>query len=190
MNPRPLCVPTVLVALLAGCGTAPTATGDPQSAFEPRSEPGSGQQFLARFVGDWAVEKTIHRRSGEAVVSEGECTQRLVHGGRFLESEFVFHSDGGDSTGTGVIGFDAESGRFTSFWYDARSTSVSVRQSDESFDGEEIRLVGRSVDPDQPARGSRTVTRFADDGTTLVHQQFVPGEGGERLLMVLVLTRK
>ena len=36
---------------------------DPQEKFEPKGAPGAGQKFLARFVGDWKVEKTFFPRT-------------------------------------------------------------------------------------------------------------------------------
>lgn len=191
-----------ILALLALSGTCLVAGAtepavkekpkDPQAAYEPRSEPGAGQKFLERFVGDWEVLKTFHPRSGDPVQASGECRQLMVHGGRFLQSDFVFHQGGKDSTGMGVIGFEADSGRFTSFWTDSRSTRMSVRQSEGPFNGKEIVLHSRSLNPDEKdARRSRTVTRLEDDGRKIVHRQYTAGaDGTERLVMELVMTRK
>src|SRR5690242_7203752 len=84
---------------------------DPQAAFEPRSGPGAGQAFLAKFAGDWAVTKTFFPRTAgaEPAKSSGTCKQEMVHGGRFLRSEFTFDGPAGPTTGTGVIGFEPAS---------------------------------------------------------------------------------
>lgn len=177
-------------ALLAAC-QAPPAAVDPQSGLEPRSEAGAGQQLLARMVGDFDVDKTFCPRQGEPVHSRGRCRQSMVQGGRFLQSEFVFSTEQGDSTGLGLIGFDAATGRFTSCWIDSRSTRFSLRQSEGAFDGEQIELVGKVLQGSAPGRASRTVTRLAADGRQLVHRQFGPtDDGGERLVMELVMTRR
>ncbi|MFO1077241.1 MAG: DUF1579 family protein [Planctomycetota bacterium] len=192
-------VAAVLAMALLGCqappaapATTPRRAADAQSTYEPRSEPGQGQQFLARMVGTWQVAKTFHRRGGgEPSVSTGRCTQRLVHDGRFLVSEFAFDAEPGQppATGTGTIGFDAASGRFTSFWVDSRSTRTSVRQSDGPFDGACIRLVGRGVG-DEKVRVSRTETVLEEGDARIVHRQWSgTDDGGERLTMELVMTR-
>lgn len=188
---------------LAGCaaphdkkgeavGSAKTAVKDPQSSYEPRSEPGVGQQYLARMVGDWKVEKTFFPREGQPAVSQGECHQFMIHGGRFLESDFVFHDANGDTTGTGTIGFDAESGKFTSYWIDSRSTRVSLRQSEGAFDGSEIVLLNQTVgDPGPNPRKSRTVSLLDDHDRHLLHRQWsVAADGSERLVMQLDMRRK
>ena len=116
-----------------------------RSKFEPRSEPGAGQVLLKRFEGDWNVTKILHRQSGEPVRSEGRCRQTMIHDGRFLQSEITFERDGKKTTGLGIIGFEPESGTFTSFWTDSRQTRMSVRQSKDRFDGGESSFIaGRS----------------------------------------------
>jgi hypothetical protein len=165
---------------------------DPQAAYEPRSEPGAGQKFLEKFVGDWDVAKTFYPRSGDPVRQQGECRQTLIHGGRFLQSEFTFRRGGETTTGTGLLGFDPASGLFTSVWIDSRSTRMSFRQGQEKFDGQQIVLHSRSLGDDgKKGRVSRTVTRLEDNDRKIVHRQYTADEGGkERLMMELILTRK
>ncbi len=143
-------------------------------------------------VGEWTVDKTFHpRNGGAAAVTHGTCTQSLVQGGRFLQSEFRFGEGEAVTTGTGVIGFDTGSGRFTSFWYDSRSTRISVRQSDADFDGARIELVARSLGNEANARQSRTTTEIRGDGGEILHQQWGAGsDGKDRLVMELRLTRR
>jgi hypothetical protein len=165
---------------------------DPQAKFEPRSKPGEGQKFLEQFVGEWDVVKTFHPRAGEPVKSTGECSQKMIHDGRFLQSEFTFTSDAGKTTGTGLIGFQPESGRFTSVWVDSRQTRMSFRQSEDKFDGRQIVLEGKELgEGGKEGRRSRTVTRLEDDGKKIVHRQTTIETGAaDRLVMELVLTRK
>jgi hypothetical protein len=166
---------------------------DPQSTFEPRSSAGAGQKFLEQFVGNWDVAKTFYPRSGEPAKQSGECRQVMINDGRFLQSSFVFHQeDGKQSTGLGLIGFETDSGKFTSVWTDSRATRMSFRQSEDKFNGEEIVLHSRTLGADgKDMRSSRTVTRLEDKGAKIVHRQYAPaGDGKERLVMELVLTRK
>ncbi len=165
---------------------------DPQAKFEPRSKPGAGQKFLEQFVGDWNVAKTFHPRTGEPAKSKGECRQKMIHDGRFLLSEFTFTTDGGTTTGTGQIGFEPETGKFTSVWTDSRQTRMSFRQSEEKFDGRKIVLIGKELSGGaKDGRRSQTVTTFEADGKTIVHRQHtIEADGKERLVMELVLTRK
>ncbi|HEV3084403.1 MAG TPA: DUF1579 family protein [Gemmataceae bacterium] len=182
----------LLTALTIGAEQAPKGQVDPQAKYEPRSSPGAGQQFLQKFVGDWDVVKTFHPRSGEPVRMTGQCRQAMIHDGRFLQCEFTFDHAGTKTTGLGIVGYEVDSGRFTSVWTDSRSTRMSLRQSQDKFTGEEIVLYGRSLNDGArtPAR-TRTVTRLEDDGRKLVHRQYLIGaEGKERLMMELLMTKK
>jgi hypothetical protein len=163
----------------------------PQPKFEPRSNPGAGQKYLEKFTGDWSVTKTFYPRSGEPIRAQGRCRQTMIHDGRFLQSDFVFQQGGRETTGLGIIGFEPESERFTSFWTDSRQTRMSVRQSQDRFDGKQIILFSRSLEgASDEARRSKTVSRLEDEGRTLVHRQFSLGAGGEeRLVMDLVMKK-
>jgi hypothetical protein len=186
-SPRAVLSAVAVVALTGGGQPPAVEKKDPQSAIEPRSPPGAGQKFLERFVGDWVV-KTFHPRAGEPVTTKGTCRHTMVHGGRFLQSEFMFDGPGGKTTGTGTIGFEAETGLFTSVWVDSRSTRMSLRKSRDKFDGEQIVLYSRSLEETE-GRKSRTVTRLEAGGKKIVHRQYSPtSEGKERLVMELILT--
>lgn len=190
------------VALLAGlfvfavCSAQPFASGDdkkdPQAKFEPKSKPGEGQKFLEKFVGDWDVAKTFYPKTGEPTKSAGTCRQVMTQEGRFLESDFTFDGPGGKTTGKGTIGFEPETGKFTSVWIDSRQTRMSFRQADEAFDGKRIVLVGKALGAEpKDARRSKTVSALEDDGRKIVHRQYaVEADGKERLVMELVLTKK
>jgi hypothetical protein len=165
---------------------------DPQEKFEPKSRPGAGQKFLEQFVGLWDVDKTFYPRSGEPVRTKGECRQTMIQGGRFLQSEFTFQGPAGKTTGLGLIGFEPETGKFTSVWVDSRQTRMSLRQSEEKFDGRQIELFGKSLGGAAKKGGrSRTESRIEDDGKTIVHRQYTQApDGKERPIMELRMTRK
>jgi hypothetical protein len=171
-------------------GDAKTEKQDPQSSFEPRSKPGVGQKFLEKFVGTWTVVKTLNRRTGEPVKQTGECRQTMVHEGRFLQSEFTFEGEAGKTTGTGLIGFEPDTSKFTSVWIDSRQTRMSLRQSEGKFEGETIVLFSKGLDgPEQ--RRSRTITKLEDEGKKIIHRQFgLNADGTERLVMELAMTKK
>jgi hypothetical protein len=176
-----------------GPAPASPAPRDTQAKYEPPSGPGAGQQFLKTFEGEWTVVRNFNPpNGGPASKATGECTQKMVQDGRFLESDFTFHQDGKTTTGKGISGFDPQTGLFTTFWYDSRSTRFSIRQSREPFDGKQIVLHSASLTASHgQERQSRTVSHLEDGGNKLIHQQFHQDAGGkEKLLMELILTRK
>jgi hypothetical protein len=160
--------------------------------YEPPNGPGAGQKLLAQFVGDWDVVKTFFPANGQPIVTKGTCKQYLVHDGKFLESDFTFFdSDGKKSTGTGISGFDSKTNRFTTVWFDSRQTTMSIRQSDGTFDGKNIVLLATPLDPDHPGRTTIARAHLEEDGRVLVHRHYlVNGKGEERVMIELRLTRK
>ena len=134
----------------------------------------------------------FYPREGDPVRTSGQCRSTMIQNGKFLQTEFEFNQAEGKSTGLGIIGFEPETGRFTSFWVDSRQTRVSVRQGREPFDGQKIVLYSVSLDPQsKDSRRSKTISTLEDDGRKLVHRQYALGSGAEeRLIMELIMTRK
>jgi hypothetical protein len=183
--------------MVASCLTANAlaqqeAKQDVQSSYEPRSARGEGHKLLERMVGNWEVSKVFYPRQGEPVRTTGECRQALIQEGRFLQSEFIFKGESGQTTGLGLIGFETETRRFTSSWVDSRQTRFSVRQGREPFDGRQIVLFSVPLDrASKEGRLSKTISYLDENDRKLIHRQFALGEKGEeRLMMELILTRK
>ena len=104
--------------LIIAAGSA-TGQKDAQKTFEPRSSPGAGQRSSRSSQGTGASRRLfiLGRR---AQPCGGQCHQFMIHDGRFLQSDFVFQEGGKKTTGLGIIGFEPESGTFTSFWTNSR----------------------------------------------------------------------
>ncbi len=160
--------------------------------YEPPSGAGAGQKLLAQFVGDWDVVKTFFPANGKPIVSKATCKQYMVQDGKFLQSDFTFSNpDGSQSTGTGISGFDPKTNRFTTVWYDSRQTTMSIRQSDGTFDGRNIILWGTALDPERPGRKTVARAHLEEDGRVLLHRHFlIDDKGNERMMIELRMTRK
>jgi len=160
--------------------------------YEPPTAPGAGQKLLEQIVGDYDMTKSFFPATGQPTVTKGTVKQFMVQGGKFLESDFTFFDpDGSKSTGVGIIGFDAKTNRFTSFWYDSTKTSFSIRQSDGTFDGKTIVLWATSLDPDRPGRKTYARMHLEENGHVLVHQHFaIDDQGKERMVLQWRMTKK
>ena len=160
--------------------------------YEPANAPGAGQKLLAQFAGEWDVVKTFFPANGKPVVTKGTCKQYMIQDGKFLQSDFTFfNSDGSKSTGTGISGFDSKTNRFITVWYDSRQTTMSIRQSDGTFDGKNIVLWATALDPDRPGRKTVARAHLEENGHVLLHQHFlIDAQGKERMMIELRLTRK
>src|SRR5438067_5421465 len=160
--------------------------------YEPPNAAGAGQKLLAQFVGEWDVVKTFFPMNGKPIVTKATCKQYMVQEGKFLQSDFTFfNSDGTKSTGTGISGFDPKTNRFTTVWYDSRQTTMSIRQSDGTFDGKNIVLWARALDTERPGRKTVARAHLEEDGRLLLHRHFlIDDSGAERMMIELRMTRK
>jgi len=160
--------------------------------YEPPNAAGAGQKLLAQFAGDWDVVKTFFPREGNPIVTKGTCKQYMIQDGKFLQSDFTFsNADGSKSTGTGISGFDSKTNRFTTVWYDSRQTTMSIRQSDGTFDGKNIVLWATPLDPDRPGRKTVARAHLEEDGRVLLHRHFlIDDKGSERMMIELKMTRR
>jgi hypothetical protein len=163
-----------------------------QNQYEPPNTPGAGQKLLAQFAGDWDLVKTFFPMNGKPIATKGTCKQYMIQDGKFLQSDFTFFNpDGTKTTGTGISGFDSKTNRFTTVWYDSRQTTMSIRQSDGTFDGKNIVLWATPLDPDRPGRKTVARAHLEEDGRVLVHRHFlIDDKGEERMMLELRLTRK
>ena len=179
----------IIATLLIGTAAVAQQT---HNQYEPGNAPGAGQKLLAQFAGDWDVVKTFFPRNGNPIVTKGTCKQYMIQDGKFLESDFTFfNADGTKSTGTGISGFDSKTNRFTTVWFDSRQTTMSIRQSDGTFDGKNIVLWSTALDPDDPGRKTVARAHLEDNGRVLLHRHYlIDDKGNERMMIEFRLTRK
>jgi len=179
----------ITVTLLLATAAAAQQT---QRQYEPPNAAGAGQRLLSQFTGDWDLVKTFFPANGKAIATKGTCKQYMIQDGKFLQSDFTFlNADGTKSTGTGISGFDSKTNRFTTVWYDSHQTTMSIRQSDGTFDGKNIVLWTTPLDPDRPGRKTVARAHLEEDGRVLLHRHFlIDDKGEERMMIELRLTRK
>jgi len=186
---RTLTISVMTLLLMA----VPAVAQQTHNQYEPANAPGAGQKLLAKFVGDWSVVDTFYPSKGTPKISKATCKQYMVMDGKFLESDFTFVDANGAkvATGTGISGFDPRTNRFTTVWFDSRRTEMSIRQSDGTFDGENIVLYATPIDVEVPGRKTVARGHLEDNGRVLVYDHYlIDAAGKERIMFHMVLTRQ
>lgn len=129
--------------------------------------PAEGHKALQGMVGTWDAEVTSWMEPGQPpVMSKGTSENRMVLGGRWVESRFTSEMMGMPFEGLGFTGYDNYKKKYIGTWMDNMSTAVMVSEGfydaagkvmtststmDDFMTGKpsKIRMVTTIVDPDQ-----------------------------------------
>src|SRR5687768_2235337 len=135
MKVRALTVALCAGLLVAGAAAAQDAkpADKPMSAEEKAmmdawakfATPAEGHRALAGMVGTWDAEVTSWMSPGQPPVkSKGISENRMVLGGRWVESKFTSEMMGQPFEGVGYTGYDNHKKKYMGTWMDNMSTAV------------------------------------------------------------------
>lgn len=150
-------------------------------AYMEAGAPGEQHEQLAKLAGDWKA--TLRYQTPdmpEAQFSEGTCTNTLILGGRFLQSDFRGDMMGMPFQGLQLLGYNNLSGEYESLWIDEMSTHMMYATGTGNEDGSELKFEGEALDPmsGEMVPYAYTVT-IAADGTHVMDMYSPMGENGE-----------
>jgi len=102
-------------------------------AWAKFATPGEGHKALAGMVGTWDAEVTSWMEPGQPPTkSKGTSENRMVLGGRWVESKFTSEMMGQPFEGLGYTGYDNYKKKYVGTWQDNMSTAVML--SEGTFD--------------------------------------------------------
>ena len=102
-------------------------------AWQKFATPAEGHKALAGMVGAWDAEVTSWMEPGAPPMkSKGTSENRMVLGGRWVESKFTSEMMGQPFEGLGYTGYDNYKKKYIGTWQDNMSTAVMV--SEGTFD--------------------------------------------------------
>jgi hypothetical protein len=158
-------VAAALLGFLAGTGFGDDP--DPEQAKEMKEmaamgRPGKPHALLARMAGHWEVEARTWTGPGHSSTTRGTSVNRMVMGGRFLQTTYKGSFLGKPFEGTGYLGFDNLKRRFQSAWIASTGTAIEIQEGDTDSDGTKIELRG-SYDTRESSMPNRVVYSVQDD---------------------------
>ena len=139
MKLRQLTFAAWAVLLVAGISTGQDAkpAEKPMSAEQKAmmdawmkfATPAEGHKSLAGMVGTWDAEVTTWMEPGQPPAkSKGTSENRMVLGGRWVESKFTSEMMGMPFEGLGYTGYDNFKKKYVGTWMDNMSTAVMVSE--------------------------------------------------------------
>ena len=156
------------------------------------AEPGPQHKLLAKMEGDWDVDSRAWPM-GKLQESKGFCRNRMVLGGRYLQTEWRGEMFDMPHNGIGMMGFDNAQGHYHSQWYDSMGTGCYTLVGQAAEDGSAISSDGtwtmKMPDGNTMTMKTRMVYTFKD-ADTFVMEHYSVNQGQEVREMELTYKRR
>jgi uncharacterized protein DUF1579 len=162
---------TLLVAGVAAAQDAMKPGEKPMSAEQKAmmdawaryAMPGEGHRSLAGMVGTWDAEVTSWMDPGQPPAkSKGVSENRMVLGGRWVESRFSSEMMGQPFEGIGYTGYDNYKRKYIGTWTDTMTTGVMTSEGTMDAAG---KVMTSTSTMDNPLTGKAETSRMT---TTIV----------------------
>ena len=131
--------------------------------------PGDMHKMLASSVGTWTSEYTMwEKENGPAQKSTGTCENKMILGGRFIESHRSGTIMGKPLEGLRIMGYDNGRKVFVSSWQDNMSTGVINMEGLYDAASKTITMKGIDETPVTGKTELRQTYKMIDDKTQVV----------------------
>ncbi len=131
-------------------------------------EPGLAHEFLALFAGTFdATNRMWMDPSQPPMESKGKCTNTMIMGGRYMQTEYEGDMMGFPFTGMALTGYDNNKKLFTNVWIDSMSTGIAPAYGNLDMTGTTMTLVGTMDEPTTGEMGKnyKQVFKLIDEDT-------------------------
>lgn len=186
-----------MAVVIAAWGTEPVparaqeATPEEMAAWMEATSPGEHHAALEPLIGRWDHTVTIWMEPGaEPMEMSATSEARWILGDRYVVQEYEGTFAGMPFHGRDLVGYDNLEEKYFSIWIDNHSTGPMVTWGTYDAETRTLTMEGTYSDPMTGRTGvaTRTVTRFADDGT-VVYESYGPGPDGEMIKVMEVVSR-
>jgi hypothetical protein len=183
------------ICMLFFCTKALTSTAQSEAEMKAWMEymtPGDMHKLLAQSEGEWITEgKMWMDPKGDPAISIGECTYKMVLGGRYQESLFRGDFMGQQFEGRGVMAYDNFKKQFENTWIDNMGTGMM--KSTGKFDPatKTFTMTGTQVDPITGKECAiRETLQMVDNDTHVMTMYNAVGGAPEFKTMEMTFKRK
>ncbi|EJL75124.1 DUF1579 domain-containing protein [Chryseobacterium populi] len=135
-------------------------------AWMAYATPGDMQKMLTKYDGTWTGQTTMWmEEGGKPVVSQSECTNKMIFDGRYQVSNHKGNFMGMPFEGMNILGYDNAKKKFVSTWIDNMGTGIMSAAGDWIPSKKTIEFKGKMTDPSRPGKDCdvREVYTFVDD---------------------------
>jgi Protein of unknown function (DUF1579) len=133
-----------------------------QQAMLEKMQPAAEHKTLAALDGKWSTDVLYRMGDGPTLKARGVATNRMILGGRFLESRATSNNPAGPGLGDAnvesltIYGFDRRTGDYTSVGFDTMGT-YWVSAAGKMSEGQSIVMSGETLDDHA---GSKEIRKY------------------------------
>jgi len=183
------------VWMLFFCTKSITSTAQTEAemkAWQAYMTPGDMHKVLAQTEGEWTTEgKMWMDPKSEPMVSKGECTYKMVLGGRYQETQFKGDMMGQQFEGKGVMAYDNFKKQFEGTWIDNMGSGIMKTEGNYDPATKTFTMTGKLVDPMTSKECTvRETLKIVDDDTHVMTMYNTIGSQPEFKTMEMTFKRK
>ena len=183
------------VWMLFFCTKSITSTAQTEAemkAWQAYMTPGDMHKVLAQTEGEWTTEgKMWMDPKSEPMISKGECTYKMVLGGRYQETQFKGDMMGQQFEGKGVMAYDNFKKQFEGTWIDNMGSGIMKTEGNYDPATKTFTMTGKLVDPMTSKECTvRETLKIVDDDTHVMTMYNTVGSQPEFKTMELTFKRK
>ena len=171
----------------------PVDSATAMKAMMEAATPGPQHQMLAKSDGQWDAETTMWMSpDSPPQTSNASCTNKMVMGGRYQQSNFKGDFGGMPFEGTSTTGYDNTKKAFVSSWIDNMGTGIMHMEGTWDEAAKTINFKGKMLCPGYSKETEmREVFKIVDDNTQVM-EMYGPDmkTGKEFKSMEIKFTRK
>ena len=176
----------------AGNLTATAQTEAEMKAWQEYMTPGEMHKLLTQMDGEWTTEgKMWMDPKADPVASKGECSYKMVLGGRYQESEFKGDMMGMPFEGKGLLAYDNFKKQFESSWVDNMGSGIMRTEGQYDAATKTLNMKGKFVNPMTGKDCTvRETLKIIDNDTHVMTMYNTMGSDPEYKSMELTFKRK
>lgn len=138
----------IFLISMSGILKAQTDQAAEMQAWMDYAKPGKFHEMLAKDDGDWTGEVSMWMDpTAPPTVSTGNCSNKMILGGRYQQSTFTMDMMGMPFEGINILGYDNAKKMFVSSWVDNFGTGILNMQGTLDEATNTINLTGKQTDP-------------------------------------------
>jgi len=181
--------------MLFFCTKSITSTAQTEAemkAWQTYMTPGDMHKVLAQTEGEWTTEgKMWMDPKSEPMISKGECTYKMVLGGRYQETQFKGDMMGQQFEGKGVMAYDNFKKQFEGTWIDNMGSGIMKTEGNYDPATKTLTMTGKLVDPMTSKECTvRETLKIVDDDTHVMTMYNTIGSQPEFKTMEMTFKRK